>query len=434
MLEAVEAYERAGDWAPRHIAADEDSVALAFADRYKKVLRFDHTRGSWLIWADSHWEVDRHRTAFNWCRDMARAASATAERPAAARRANFARGVEDLARADPRLSVAGDEWDRDPWLLGTPDGTVDMRTGILRPACPTDMITRSTGATPAERADCPRWRAFLAEATGGDEALMAFLQRWGGYCLTGMTTEHALVFLHGMGGTGKSLFISTLGGILGGYAATAPMEIFMASRGDRHPTELAMLAGARLVTASETEDGRAWAEARVKQLTGGDAVTARFMRQDFFTFVPSFKIMVVGNHRPVLASPDDAVRRRFNMVPFDRRPVAPDPNLAKALRGEWPGILRWLIEGCIEWQAKRLAPPAIVAAATDDYLDAEDVPAGWLEECAAVEPGNPQILESAAALFASWRSYAEARGEPPGTAKRLGESLRRCGLERRPSV
>ena len=193
-----------------------------------------------------------------------------------ARKAAFAGAVERFARADPAFAVTAEIWDRDPWLLGTPGGTVDLRTGELRPAKQEDGITRSTAVVPAPAADCPLWLKFLDETFGNDAALIAFAQRWAGYSLTGLTREHALVFGYGSGGNGKSVYVNVHVGIAGDYATTASMDVFIASHGDRHPTDLAMLRGARVVTASETEEGRQWAESRIKQLTGGDLISARF--------------------------------------------------------------------------------------------------------------------------------------------------------------
>jgi putative DNA primase/helicase len=188
---------------------------------------------------------------------------------------------------------------------------------------------------------------------------LAYLQRAVGYALTGLTQEHALFFAYGTGANGKSVLLSTAAGLLGDYHKTAPIETFTASNSDRHPTDLASLRGARLVTATETEEGRRWAEARIKQLTGGDTISARFMRQDFFEFAPSFKLFIAGNHKPSLRSVDEAIRRRFHLVPFavtipsEER----DSDLAEKLKDEWPGILAWLIEGCLEWQTEGLRRP-----------------------------------------------------------------------------
>jgi putative DNA primase/helicase len=218
--------------------------------------------------------------------------------------------------------------------------------------------------------DCPRWLQFLDEITAGDTELQAYLRRVAGYCLTGITTEHVLFFCYGTGANGKSVFVNTLAGIWGDYAVVAPMETFTASKTDHHPTDLAMLRGARLVIAHETEAGRRWAESKIKTLTGGDRVAARFMRQDFFEFVRQFKLLIAGNHKPGLRGVDEAIRRRLHLIPFNVTiPESQrDPQLFDKLKPEWGGILQWAVDGCLEWQRTGLAPPAAVRKAIADYL------------------------------------------------------------------
>jgi putative DNA primase/helicase len=342
--------------------------------------------------------------------------------------ANFVAGVERLARADPTLVARPGLWDENIYLLGVPGGAVDLCTGKELPADPLQFITRRTRVAPAASADCPRWLKFLDEACGGDQELVVYLQRLCGYVLTGDTSEHALVFIHGPGNNGKSVFISTLQGLLGDYATVASMDLFASGRSERHPTEVARLEGARLVTACETDATHVWAEARVKQLTGGDLVTARFMHRDFTTFTPQFKVVIVGNHRPNLRSVDKAIRRRFQLVPFLQQPQCPDRRLALTLRGEWPGILRWAIDGCLAWLSIGLAPPKCVSAATEAYLGTQDTIAHWLAECCIVDIGNPGRYESTSALYQSWRLYAEAAGEDPGSLKAFAETLERRGF------
>jgi putative DNA primase/helicase len=184
--------------------------------------------------------------------------------------------VERLARSDPRLAASVDQWDRDPWLLNTPAGTVELsKNGLIREHRRLDYITKITAVGPG--GDCPLWRKFLTKITGGDDELVAFIQRMLGYALTGSTQDHALFFCHGAGANGKTVLLSTVAGILGDYHTTAPIETFTASTNDRHPTELAALRGARLVTATETQEGRRWDETKVKLLTGGDQISARYI-------------------------------------------------------------------------------------------------------------------------------------------------------------
>jgi putative DNA primase/helicase len=312
--------------------------------------------------------------------------------------------------------------------LATPSGTVDLRTGISRPADPVDRINRITAVGPADVADCDRWLTFLDEVTGKDDELIAFLQRFCGYCLTGDIGEHALAFVYGPGGNGKSVFLNTVSGILSDYATTAAMETFTATKYEQHPTDLAMLAGARLVTAAETEEGKFWAENRIKQITGGDPITARFMRCDSFTYRPAFKLMIIGNHEPMLRNVDDAARRRFNIVPFIRKPARVDKGLEKKLKQEWSGILRWMIDGCLKWQAEGLSPSSTVAAATRSYFENQDLFGQWLEEKCNAEPGNEKKTATSADLFASWSQFAKAAGETPGNRKSFARQLERRGF------
>ena len=215
---------------------------------------------------------------------------------------------------------------------------------------------------------------------------------------------------------------------MGDYHRTAPIETFTVSHGERHPTDLAGLRGARLVTAVETEEGRRWAEARIKALTGGDKIAARFMRQDFFEFAPTFKLVIAGNHKPSLRSVNEAIRRRFNLVPFTVTIPAGerDPKLREKLRTEWPGILRWLVDGSLAWQREGLSPPAAVLDATSAYLEAEDVLSMWIEECCRLAPA---AWTASSKLFASWKAFAERAGEPVGSAKSFAQKLEERGLQ-----
>jgi putative DNA primase/helicase len=415
----------------RNEAVTEDGAALRFADQYRDQLRFCHSTGSWFEWTGAAWEVNRTGLAFQWARELARelAENEPAKMRYTLSKTSFATGVERFARTDPVFAVTAEHWDRDPLLLGTPGGTVDLRNGRLSKADPNDGITKLLAVTPADRADCPQWLAFLDQATGGDPGLIRFLQQWCGYALTGLTTEHALVFIYGPGGNGKSVFLNVLTAILSAYAATAAMDTFTASKNDRHPADMAMLHGARLVTASETEEGRAWAEARIKQLTGGDPVTARFMRQDFFTFTPTFKLTIVGNHQPMLQNVDDAARRRFNIVPFTRKPECPDRDLEAKLKGEWPKILRWMIDGCLDWQTYGLQRPASVTEATKAYFSEQDMFTTWLEERCDVDPDNEHKFEGSGRLFSDWEAYAKSVGEPAGSIKSFSSRMRRHGYQ-----
>ena len=393
----------------RGISVAQTEVADAFEQTYRGRLRFDHTRGTWFVWDGTRWKREATRLAFHWASRLARRlASSLGAGAAEAGKASFAAGVERLAQARRVFAVTHEVWDADPWLLGTPGGVVELRTGVMRPAAPEDHITRQTAVAPTEAVACPLWLKFLDEATGGDVDMIAFLQRWFGYCLTGDTSEHALVFVHGDGGNGKGVMINTVFGIMADYVANAVMDTFVVTRGDRHSTDLAMLDGARLVVATEVESGQTWAEARMKAVTGGDPITARFMRQDNFTFTPRFKLTISGNHKPALRGVDHSTRRRFNIVPFTRRPAEPDRTLTEKLVAERPAILRWMIDGCVAWQRDGLGAPAAVTAATAGYFDAQDYFGRWIgERCLLGE----NLMERPIALLRDFQAWCRDNGE-----------------------
>lgn len=335
-------------------------------------------------------------------------------------------GIERLARTDRRHRVTSDAWDQDKWLLGTPNGTVDLRTGRLRAARPADCITKITGCETG-CGSAERWLQFLDEATGHDAAMMDYLQRIAGYCLTGDTSEHALFFLYGSGGNGKSVFLNTLAHVLGDYAVVTPIETFTKAKFSSHPADLAMLRGARLVVASETEEGLPWAEARIKSLTGGDPITARFMRQNFFTFIPQFKLLFAGNHQPLVQSADAALRRRFNMLAFTHEPTRPDIRLDEKLRTEAPQILSWAIEGCFKWMQEGLATPEAVISSTCEYFEEQDTFAQWLAERCEVGPSSYEWTKE---LFHNWSEFARETGEEPGSQVKFSGRLKRAGMRR----
>jgi putative DNA primase/helicase len=411
-------------------AITEGTVADAFARRYRDQLRYCHHNRAWFVWDGARWRKEPTKLAFRWAHEQARAMSLIGSSGAVtAGKATFAAGVERLAQAHRALAVTSEIWDSDPWLLGTPGGTLDLRTGELRPAAREDYITKVTSVTPAETPDCPMWLNFLGEACAQDADFVRFLRQWCGYNLTGVTSEHALLFVHGPGGNGKSVFMGASTNIVGDYCKTAAMDTFTESRGDRHPTDIAALNGARMVWAAETEEGHAWSEIRLKQLTGGDRISARFMRHDFFEFTPGFKLSIIGNHQPNLHNVDDAAKRRINMAPFVHKPPIPDKHLEEKLRAEYPAILRWMIEGGLDWQKNGLVRPDVVTTSTTEYFDAQDLMAQWLDErCERTDNlGNP-AKDTCNSLMTSWRNYAKSHGEEPRSSKGFGIAMRQRGF------
>jgi putative DNA primase/helicase len=415
----------------------QDTIAVRFGDEYEDRARFDHHSGKWFVWTGAIWLKNEDMLALDWARQLCRLfGTESSELARSLGTASAIGGVEKLARSDRRLAITSDQFDLDPMLMRAPGGTLDLRDGSLRRADQGDLITRTAGCTPAgeDEGEPEMWLRFLNELTRDDAAFIRYLQTICGYCLTGLTAEHALIFAHGPGRNGEAVFINILRAVMGDYAVVAPMETFVASKSDRHPTDLAMLAGARLVTASETEEGRAWAESRIEQLTGGDPVSAQFMRRDFFTFMPIFKPFFIGNHKPALKSVDDAIKRRLQLLPFMFKPISPDPEMEEKLRQELPRIFRWMINGCLDWQDEGLARPDIVVEDTRDYCANQDALGQRLATECESEPetmsGDHANEAKYSQLFGSWKTWCKENGEEEGSVKSLSQALVKRGYEK----
>jgi putative DNA primase/helicase len=411
----------------------EDALALAFAHTYANTLRFVAPWGRWLGYDGTRWVLDDTLHVFDLARDACRETALEMEKPiGAVASAKTVAAVVTLARADRRLAATTAQWDAQVWLLATDGATIDLRTGIGRKPDLLDYLTKKTSCAAAPvGSPHPLWTAFLERVTDGNSELQAFLQRYIGYCSTGLTSEHAFLFAYGTGANGKSTFINTIAKIFGDYSAVADMNTFIATSAERHPTDLAKLHGARLVVAQETQKGRRWDETKIKALTGGDKITARFMRQDFFDFTPAFMLLIAGNHKPRLNSIDEAMRRRLLLVPFTVQipPAERDPNLPRKLEGEHPAILRWCIDGCLEWQRVGLSPPEAVIEATEAYFADQDTVGQWIDDC--THDAGLFAFTRLSALFTSWRSWCEERNLKPGTAAALGEALADRGFAKK---
>jgi putative DNA primase/helicase len=415
---------------PGNLDKTEDQFALAIERNYAPMLRYVHGVGVWRIWTGKRWVDDRTRAVRDLVRRVVRAGNI--DGAAAVGKLGFTNGVEAFMQASRAFATVADEWDTDPMMLGTPSGVLDLKTGQLWEPDPSLLISKSVAVDPADPgAQAPRWMAFLNEATGADAELIGYLQRVLGYALTGKTVEHLLVFIYGEGGNGKGVFLDAVRGVFGEYGQAADVAMFTRQKHEGHPTDRAALIGARLVTASETERGHQWAEARLKSLTGGDPIRARFMRQDEIQFDPQFQLLIVGNHKPTLSTIDDAMRRRLALIEFNRKPAVVNPALPEELRAEYPAILRWMLDGCLAWQRDGLgARPASVVAATERYFDEQDTVGNWLGERCDV---GATFKESGSVLFRDWTDYCRTVGADPGTLSSFGTTLDRRGFDVRKS-
>ncbi len=412
----------------------ETELASLLDATYGVKIRYVDAWGKWFIFNGKVWKEDQTQRVYSYARKVCIRAAASLGESSSARTlarkiasSSTINAVVKIAQALPRIAATVDQWDADLWLLNTPKGVVDLRTGKMRKHNPEDYMTRITSVSPG--GSCPRFLKFLGEITADDEELIAYLQRKNGYSLTGVTTEHAVFFTYGDGRNGKSVYLNTIGWVMGDYCAVAPITTFIVTNFEQHPTDLADLRGARMVRCSEVAKGQRWAEEKIKQMSGGDPIKARFMRQDFFTYDPQFKLEFIGNVQPSLRTVDEAAKARFQMIPFTVfiKPEDRDHDLETKLRAEGPGILQWMIEGCLEWQRKGLAPPPAVVAASEAYIHQQDVTEQWLEECC--EKGSAKDPTTKTKLWQSWEGWAKGAGEFVGTKKDLMTRLKAKGFE-----
>ena len=376
--------------------------ASFFAKLHGKDVRYCHTSRKWLIWEGKRWAQDKtgeiYRKAKEAARKMLKMASNHPDDEKREKLAKHALSTEsearlramiNLARSEPGIPVTEVELDADPWLLNVLNGTLDLKTGELRPHLREDLITKFSPVRYDPDATCPTWDAFLRYIMDGDEDLIRFLQKAIGYSLTGSTKEQVFFIFYGTGANGKSTFLITIHSLLGDYARQTPTETLLTKWGNKIPNDVARLKGARFVNAAESESGKHLAEALVKQLTGGDKISARFLYGEFFEFDATFKIFFAVNHKPTIRGSDHAIWRRIRLIPFNATipPEKQDKNFSEKLNAELPGILRWAVEGCLLWQSEGLGLPESVKAATADYRSEMDVISDFIEECCEDTPG-----------------------------------------------
>jgi P4 family phage/plasmid primase-like protien len=376
----------------------------------------------WLIWDGTRWSPDDTgcvmRRAKQTARSIYQEAAKATEADLSKRLGRHAdkahaehalKAMVSLAESEVPLRVR--ELDMDPFLLNTPTGTIDLRTGKRLPHSRAHFITRltSVGFDPDARA--PTWEACLDCILQGNGELIAWLQRALGYSLTGDVSEQALFIPHGCGANGKTTLIETFARVLGDYAANTRAETLMAKKGDGIPNDVAALRGARFVYATESDHGKRLAESLIKQLTGGDCVTARFMRQDFFQFHPTFKIFLSTNHRPRIRGTDAAIWRRIRLIPFAVTiPDAErDRHLKEKLLAEGEGILAWAVRGCLAWQRDGLGAPAVVEQATLEYRTDEDDLGGFLRDRCVVAPDARVTKHDLFEVYVEWAKDAGER-------------------------
>ena len=413
--------------------------ARRLVHRHGRNLRYCWLWRKWLVWDGKRWVKDDtgevYRLAKETVSSIYQEAAAAPNDEArkelgkhATRSEAGARIKEmvDLARSD--VPVMPDELDASPDLLNTESGTIDLRTGELREHRREDLITKIAPTTYRPDAAAPTWEAFLERVLPGED-LRAFVQRAVGYSATGDTSEQCMFINHGGGANGKSTFQEAIAAALGDYAMRAPTEMLLAKRSDGVPNDVARLKGARFVSASETEEGRRLAESRIKDLTGQDTITARFMKAEWFDFAPTHKLWLSTNHKPEIRGTDAAIWRRIRLVPWSVTipPAEQDKKLPIALRHELAGILAWVVRGCLQWRREGLQAPDEVRKATGEYRAEMDVLAGFLVECCELDTGH---WEYAKDLYECYKRWCDENGERPEPQRKFGGRLGERGFQR----
>jgi putative DNA primase/helicase len=446
-------------------------------------LRHCHPWTKWIVWDGQHWKIDATAEIKRAAKSVATRMHAQASKEIAAlgrepgdadpanrqkrqeaaikklkwalesENARRINAMIDLARSEPGIPILPEQLDPDPWLFNCPNGTLDLRTGVIREHRKEDSITKVCPTRYVPDAPCPVWQRFLEtifldDDEEPDRDLIIFVQRLMGRCLTGDVSEQILPIFWGGGANGKSTLINAVLATMGpDYTMKANADLLMTSRGERHPTELASLFGMRLVVASETHEGRKLNEALVKDLTGGERIRARRMREDFWEFDPTHKVILLTNHKPRVGGIDEAIWRRLRLVPFTATFWDPnDPGKASALRSERfrqdkhlseklgderEGILAWLVRGCVDWLKGGLTLPEKVLAATTEYRSGEDLIGQWIDE--ACVTGSNEYRARASALYIAYRAWADKAGESALTQTSFGTALGERGFESRKS-
>lgn len=398
--------------------------ASRFATQHAGVMRYCWPRRRFYVWTGKVWEPDAEGHVYALAKETARGMLADALQASTdeARKTLGAwalkseseprlRAMVDLARSEPALVVAPAALDADPWLLNVENGIINLKSGDLGPHDPAALCTKLAPVVYASDATCPRFTKALNMIFAGRGPLIEFMRRCLGYALVGVAPEQVIIVLHGLGANGKTTLLKIIHTILGPYAVSTPPESLLVKREAGIPNDLARLAGARMVSAVEVDGGRRLAENLVKTVTGGDPIVARFLNREFFEFRPTFTLFLSVNRKPRITGRDHAIWRRVRLVPFTVTipEGEQDRTLAEQLvADEGPGILRWLVQGCLAWQREGLGLPEDVRVATAAYRSEQDTLAGFLADRCILAPG---CHVGGSALYAGYAAWAGTGGE-----------------------
>lgn len=403
-----------------YIETTDSGNAEHFARELGHMVRYDHNKERWLVWQEHHFRPDPDGVVERMAREAMKKiylAAADiqdlqlqqkiAKHAISSRAAGKLTAMLSLAKSEKPIADAGEDWDKDPWLLGVPNGTIDLKTGQLRAGKAEDRVTMRAGVAFDPEAKCPRFERFLWEIYAGQEELVDFVWRYAGYSMTGITDEQFLTMHHGLGANGKSTLLTVLTKVLGEYGHVMPFSALEDWASTRVPTEVAALLGKRLVIASEVNEGVKLNEGRIKSLTGCDPISARHLFEKGFTFRPVAKFWLGVNHRPKVSDDSHGFWRRVALMPylskFEEGKNA-QSNLEAELDAELPGILAWMVRGCLQWQNRRLKPfPEGVKQATEAYREEEDILGQFLTACCVL---HKDAKVQASKLYQAYKLWA----------------------------
>jgi putative DNA primase/helicase len=378
------------------IQLTDSTNAERLLKEHKRDIRFITVWKKWLVWNGTNWETDDggaliHEKGLITVRNIYKEMLKEGNYRKQMEIENFGRISESIRRREAmiktaqyiqEINITADELDSNPWLLNVRNGTVDVLTGEFREHRREDMITKIANVEYDPKADCPLWKKFISEIMNYKPELITFLQTATGWSLSGDISEQVMFILFGTGANGKSTFLNTIMYLLGDYATSTFTETFMKKSGDGNTNDVARLRGTRFVATTEVDEGRQLSEPLIKKITGNDQMTARFLYGEFFNFMPTFKIFMATNHKPVIKGTDHGIWRRIKLIPFMK--MIPedkqDKFLEYKLREEASGILNWLLEGAAVWKKERLQTPNIVSSATDEYRVEMDVIGNFISE------------------------------------------------------
>lgn len=417
--------------------SNAEMMVKLFGDR----LRYCSKWKKWLSWNGEKWSIDYLNRVHTYAKktirwyykkamDLENRSMRQRLKTHAVRceSVNKMEAIVRIAKSDENLVMTSEELDRDPWLLNVKNGILDLRTGTLSDFDPLKMITKQCPVLYKPEVACPTWEHFLRSIFPNKD-MIYFLQKAIGWSLTGSMREQVLFILYGSGANGKSTFMNTIAKVMGDYAANTPSQTLMSTRSDQSSNDIARLQGTRFVTAIETGIGKSMAENLIKQLTGTDKLTARFLYGEFFEFEPTFKIFMATNHKPIIKGTDHGIWRRIRLVPFEVSipEEEQDKELAEKLAMEMPGILNWALEGCLLWQKEGLGYPQAIKDATDGYRSEMDVISSFIEQSCYLGEEHKNACRP---LYKIYQKWCDETGEYTMNERAFNRRMQEKGFER----